>query len=179
MVAESIRTGHHRVKFPAGQPHDDARALLAQIKAMRTHVPLLAGLSEAEIEVLVSYMQAWRVPPHCELIREGAPGDCMLLLVEGSVEILKQGQNGVPQRIAVEDAGASLGEMSLIDGEPRFASCVSLEPVLLAVLDRQALDSLISQQPQLGIRLLHELLRLLNQRLRATGAQLVSALEQR
>lgn len=177
-MAEAIQAGHHHTVFPAGEIYADTRALLAQIKAMSTHVPLIAGLPAADIETLVRYMQAWRVPPHCELIREGAPGDCMLLIVEGSVEIIKQGKNGLPQRIALVGAGDTLGEMSLIDGEPRFASCMSLEPSLLAVLDRRALDDIMSQQPQLGIRLLHELLRLLNQRLRDTGAQLVSALEQ-
>jgi CRP-like cAMP-binding protein len=42
--------------------------------------------------------------------------------------------------------------MSLIDGEPRFASYVALTPVDFAVLDRQNLPRLISEEPAQGIK---------------------------
>ena len=38
----------------------------------------------------------------------------------------------------------------MIDGEPRFATCVAVEPTLVAVLDRENLARIIVEQPLLG-----------------------------
>jgi CRP-like cAMP-binding protein len=75
--------------------------------------------------------------------------------------------------LAVVGAGSTLGEMSMIDGEPRFATCVALEPTLVAVLDRESLARIIVEQPLLGAKMLMELVLMLSQRLRATSARLL------
>jgi CRP/FNR family cyclic AMP-dependent transcriptional regulator len=75
--------------------------------------------------------------------------------------------------------GKTLGEMSLIDGEPRFASCVALEPVTFAVLDRESLSRILTEEPRIGVKLMMELLMLLNQRLRSVSAQLMDCMEAR
>jgi CRP-like cAMP-binding protein len=69
--------------------------------------------------------------------------------------------------------------MSLIDGEPRFASCIALGDVEFAVLDRDALSLMIAEQPRVGVKLMMELLMLLNQRLRHVSAQLMECMEAR
>jgi CRP-like cAMP-binding protein len=81
--------------------------------------------------------------------------------------------------MGVAGPGKTLGEMSLIDGEPRFASCVTLEPTLFAVLDRAALIRVVSDEPRVGVKLLMELLLLLNQRLRSVSGELMKCLESR
>jgi CRP-like cAMP-binding protein len=67
--------------------------------------------------------------------------------------------------------------MSMIDGEPRFASCIAGEPCLLAVLSRENLARIILEQPILGAKVLMELVLMLSQRLRATSAKLVSYMD--
>ena len=124
-------------------------------------------------------MQCFRAPPGSEIIREGEAGDFMLLVLDGSVEITKQDVRGQPQVISTVGPGKTLGEMSLIDGEPRFASCVTLTVLEFAVLDRPSMSRLISEQPRLGVKLLMELLMLLNQRLRSVSAQLMDCMETR
>jgi CRP-like cAMP-binding protein len=69
--------------------------------------------------------------------------------------------------------------MSLIDGEPRFASCVALETVEIAVLDRESLSRILTEVPRIGVKLMMELLMLLNQRLRNVSAQLLTCMEAR
>jgi CRP-like cAMP-binding protein len=63
--------------------------------------------------------------------------------------------------------------MSLIDGEPRFASCVTLESSVFAVLDREALTRMLTEESRVGVKILVELLTLLNQRLRGLGNELM------
>jgi CRP-like cAMP-binding protein len=67
--------------------------------------------------------------------------------------------------------------MSLIDGEPRFASCVTLEPTCFAVLDRESLTRLVAEEPKIGVKILMELLMLLNQRLRTVSGELMKCLD--
>ena len=69
--------------------------------------------------------------------------------------------------------------MSLIVGEPRFASCVALDTVTVAVLDRESLSRLIAEEPRIGVKLMVELLMLLNQRLRSVSSQLLDCMEAR
>jgi CRP-like cAMP-binding protein len=66
--------------------------------------------------------------------------------------------------------------MSMIDGEPRFASCVALEDTLFAMLDRDSLSRIIAADPRLGIKILMELVLLLSQRLRSASGKLVDRL---
>jgi CRP-like cAMP-binding protein len=67
--------------------------------------------------------------------------------------------------------------MSLIDGEPRFASCITLEPALFAVLDRESLTRVVAEEPRIGVKILMELLMLLNQRLRSVSGELMKCLD--
>ncbi len=81
-------------------------------------------------------MEVFRAVEGVEVIREGDGGDFMLIVVEGRIEVRKQDRWNTPQLIAAIEPGRVLGEMSMIDGEPRFATCVAAQPTLVAVLDR-------------------------------------------
>jgi CRP/FNR family cyclic AMP-dependent transcriptional regulator len=155
----------------------DATGFVDKILAIIDHISLLEDFSREDIECLARYMRCCRAESGVELIREGEPGDFMLLILEGSIEIVKIDPRGLPQRRAVDGPGKILGEMSLIDGEPRFASCLTLEPSLFAVLDRDSLVQIISDEPRIGVKILMELLMLLNQRLRSVSGDLMKCLE--
>jgi CRP-like cAMP-binding protein len=113
-----------------------------------------------------------------EIIREGEGGDFMMMIVEGKVDVNKRDRWNTPQLIAQVDAGRILGEMSMIDGEARFATCVALEPTMIAVLDRESLARIIVEQPLLGAKLLMELVLMLSQRLRATSQRLLGLMDE-
>jgi CRP-like cAMP-binding protein len=163
--------------FAALQALGDATAHVDRIMEIIERIRLFEDFDRAEIELLARYMRCYRAGIGSEIIREDEPGDCMLLLLEGSVEIIKRDRRGLPRRLAVTGPGKTLGEMSLIDGEPRFASCVTLAPTLFAVLDRDALTRLVAEQTKIGVKILMELLILLNQRLRAVSGELMKCLD--
>ena len=101
----------------------------------------------------------------------------MLMTLEGRVEVFKQDRWNTPKLIAVVEAGKTLGEMSMIDGEPRFASCVAAEPCVVAVLSRENLARIILEQPILGVKILMELVLMLSQRLRQTSSKLIGMMD--
>ena len=166
-----------RNNFNAFEKLGDGHDYVSKILEVIEHIRLFEDFGHDEIAVLARYLRCYRVDHGVEIIHEGESGDFMILIIEGSVEILKIDPRGLPQRLAVAGPGKTLGEMSLIDGEPRFASCVSQEPLVFAVLDREALIRLVSEEPKIGVKILMELLMLLNQRLRSVSGELMKCLE--
>jgi CRP-like cAMP-binding protein len=155
----------------------DAMKFAAQIHALIPKCALLENFSTAEVRLLAHFMEMYRAEPGMEIIREGEGGDFMLMILEGKVDVLKRDRHNTPQLIATVDAGKTLGEMSMIDGEARFATCVATERALLAVLDRENLARIIVEQPMLGAKILMELVLMLSQRLRSTSQRLLGLLD--
>jgi len=139
---------------------------------------LLENFSPAEVLLLAHFMEMYRAEPGVEIIQEGDGGDFMLMVVEGKVEVQKRDRWNTPQTLAVVEGGRTLGEMSMIDGEARFATCGAAEPTLIAVLHRESLARIIVEQPLLGAKILMELVLMLSQRLRATSQRLLGLLDE-
>jgi CRP/FNR family cyclic AMP-dependent transcriptional regulator len=156
----------------------DAIRFSNQIHALIPKCTLLENFSTGEVRLLAHFMDVYRAEPGMEIIREGEGGDFMLLVIEGRVDVNKRDRWNTPQLIAQVEAGRALGEMSMIDGEPRFATCVALDPTLIAVLDRESLARIIVEQPLLGAKLLMELVLMLSQRLRATSERLLGLMDE-
>jgi CRP-like cAMP-binding protein len=146
--------------------------------------PLLRDFTPAEADLLGASMLLVRAQPGQLLIEEGEVSDWMMLLLRGTVDVGKRKvgleadrqEPGDTTRLAVLKEGAVLGEMSMLDGEPRYASCWALSEVEAAVLTRVAVGRLISAHPAIGAKLLVKLTQLLAQRLRNTSNQLIRTL---
>jgi len=130
------------------------------------------------VRLLAHFMEVYRAEPGMEVLREGDGGDFMLMLIEGRVEVRKRDRWNTQQLIATVEAGNTLGEMSMIDGEARFATCVAVTPVLFAALDRDSLARIIVEQPMLGAKILMELVLMLSRRLRSTGQRLLGMMDE-
>ena len=156
----------------------DATQFAGQMHALIPKCPLLENFSAAEVHLLAHFMRVYRAQPAAEIIHEGEGGDFMLMVLEGRIEVHKRDRWNTPQILASVDAGRTLGEMSMIDGEPRFATCLAAEPSLIAVLDRESLARIIVEQPLLGAKILMELVLMLSQRLRATSKRLLGLLDE-
>jgi CRP-like cAMP-binding protein len=146
---------------------------------------LLRDFTPAEADLLGASMLLVRAQPGQLLIAEDEASDWMMLLLRGTVDVGKRKigaavdlqEPGDIARLAVLKEGAVVGEMSMLDGEPRYASCWALSQVEAAVLSRAAVARLISVHPAVGAKLLVKLTQLLAQRLRNTSSQLVKALQ--
>src|SRR5262245_65421318 len=136
-----------------------------------------AEFSREDIAILAGYMNVYRAHPGEVIMAEGDGGDYMLLIVEGYVDILKKGVRHEQQHMTTVGPGMTLGEMSMIDGEPRFATCIATEPTSFAVLHRDDMAKIILDHPSLGSKILVKLVSMLSGRLRQTSARLLQYLE--
>jgi CRP-like cAMP-binding protein len=156
----------------------DATRFAGQMHALIPKCALLENFSPAEVQLLAQFMDVYRASAGTEFIREGDGGDFMLMVLEGRVEVHKRDRWNTQQLLASVEAGRTLGEMSMIDGEPRFATCLAVESTLIAVLHRESLARIIVEQPLLGAKILMELVLMLSQRLRATSQRLLGLLDE-
>ena len=151
----------------------DREALLGALR-MRPSVPILLLLNRR-----IRKFDADAID------RRAMAGEATRLLLSGTVEIVKRkvgaevdaAEPGEVTRLAVHKCGASIGEMSMLDGEPRYASCIALTDVEVAVLARSGVARLIDTQPGVGAKLLVKITQLLAQRLRNTSNQVIRLLK--
>lgn len=61
------------------------------------------------------------------ILRQGDEGDCAYIIEKGKVEILITKANGSIARVGTRGAGTIIGEMAIVDDEPRIATIVALE----------------------------------------------------
>jgi CRP-like cAMP-binding protein len=155
----------------------EGTALAQQIYDMIGHSRFFDDFSREDVQELAAFMQVFRAEPGSMIIREGDVDDYMLLIIQGKVDIVKTDKRGVIQAMTSVGPGMTLGEMSMIDGEPRFATCIAVEPTTFAVLSREAMVRIILEEPSLGAKLLIKLVTLLSQRLRQTSSTLLHYME--
>jgi CRP/FNR family cyclic AMP-dependent transcriptional regulator len=138
----------------------------------------LIQLSEAEALTVVGFMQLRRCAEGEAIIRQGDSGGSgddgfMALVVEGEVTVEALTVSRVDaQTVNVLGPGHLMGEMSLMDGAARSATCTASTEVRCAVLTRDALEALIAEEPATAAKLLSGVALRLSRRLREADGKL-------
>lgn len=92
------------------------------------------------------------------VINEGDVGESLFILLQGRVKIYATDDNGREITYGNIDAGDYFGEMSL-DGGPRSASVITLEPSICAVVTRSSVRDHMSLQPEFAMELVAQVIR--------------------
>lgn len=103
------------------------------------------------------------------IFSEGAPGDKVYLIIDGSVRISRQVPGIGEEALAVLKAGDYFGEMALIDDFPRSADARTHESCRLFVITKEHLADLLFVDRDLAYDLLWSFVRTLAGRLRETN----------
>ena len=86
------------------------------------------------------------------IIRQGDRGDSLFLIQTGEVHVLLEVE-GASAGVAVSGPGKFFGEMSLMTGDPRSATCVAQTDVTCWVLDAAVLRPVLVAQPAIAEKL--------------------------
>lgn len=147
-----------------------------ELLEMMERIEFLADMKWREVELLAGYMQAYEAHPGCIVFREGESGSYMGLLVRGRIQIRKETGDAHDTVVSIEGRGRLIGEMALIDGEPRSATCEVTEQATLLLLTRDNFTRLAEEHPQLAYKLLLRISKLISRRLRLTSGRLIDHL---
>ena len=104
------------------------------------------GLTFEQADQIIKAMVPVSAKPGMVVMREGERGRGLLVLLEGSAEVLKQGRDGGEVPIASVEAPTVLGEMSLITERPHSATVRALTACTLQLLPRSLFDGLIKSE---------------------------------
>jgi CRP-like cAMP-binding protein len=151
-------------------------AFKEQICEMIADSRLFMDLDWKDIEAMANYVQCYEVSTGTIIFKEGDPGSYMCLLVKGEVEIFKYDQQGKPHRIVQISHGRTVGEMSIIDGEPRSATCIASQASVILLLTKDSYARIIHDRPVLAVHILSRIAKLVSQRLRGASGKLVEYL---
>lgn len=112
-------------------------------------VPLFAGLSKRELELVASIADEVDVDAGVDLTKEGARGAEFMVIAEGSADVRRRG-------CAVNrlETGDFLGEIALISGEPRTATVTTTAPSRLLVVTSKDFKRLLRETPTLQGKIL-------------------------
>ncbi len=176
MVDDPIQTPQN-VLLSTLERVGEGTALAQQIYEKIGHSKFFADFTREDVGRLTEFMNVYRAESGQVIIREGDIDDYMLLIIQGSVDISKTDSHGAQQPMTSAGPGATLGEMSMIDGEPRFATCTVTDPTTFAVLSRDSMVQIILEEPGLGAKVLIKLVTLLSRRLRHTSSNLLHYME--
>lgn len=145
---------------------------MSKVGEVLARMRLFDGMSEEDLQQVEKLVFVNRFNGGDVVCREGDNSDFMCFVVRGKLEISKHGAEGKEVVIAHLRAGDSLGEMALVDHEPRSASVQAVEDSTVIVLTRKGFEHLRKRSPGAANVVLENIARLLSSNLRRTSAQL-------
>ena len=136
---------------PRGRPPDRGR--LALLRDCR----FFAGFDCEHLEGVLERMSERVLADREVVCAAGTPGDALYVVAEGTVEVtVRRDTRSV--RLGVLGPGKVFGEVALVDGGPRSATCAGLGDAIVLELDREAFGTLAEAYSPLSLRLLEALI---------------------
>lgn len=126
----------------------------AQTAKSLRQVPLFRQLDDAALADLAGLIKTEEYSAGTYLFRAGDAANAMFLIRSGRVHIMLSDTEGREVMLADLRSGEFFGELALLDGKPRSANAVLVEPSTLAVLSRATLLSFIDRRPGISLELL-------------------------
>jgi CRP-like cAMP-binding protein len=116
------------------------------------NLPLLSACSQRELQKVARVTDEVEVEANATLMEQGQLAREAFVIVSGTAEVRRDGT-----KVAVVGPGECVGELALLDHQPRSASVVSLEPMTLLVIPSTAFTALLDDAPGLSRKLLGSL----------------------
>jgi CRP/FNR family transcriptional regulator, cyclic AMP receptor protein len=116
-----------------------------------------APLTEDTVRAIAASGVVRQFPKNAIIINEGEHGDSLFIVLSGKVKVYASNEAGKEVVIAFHGAGEYVGEMSL-DGSPRSASVMTMEPTTCAVVSRAHFREFILAHPDFALHLIEMLI---------------------
>lgn len=142
---------------PAGQAIDAINIKATNIQVNLRKIPLLAKLTAEEMSRVKENLRIKRFARRDMVIRKGSPGDSLLFLLSGKMQVVDVTEDGRIIGLRMLSEGDFFGEIAVIQGSVRSASVVAMSEVLVAFLPSEITLHLFSHSPSVANHMLHRL----------------------
>ena len=116
--------------------------------------PFFAGLGHDAVQAIAALCTTRYLARAEVLFLKGEPGDALYALRCGQVRIATSMDDGRHVTLNILGSGDVFGEIALLDGQPRTADAIALEPCELFVVQRRDFLALLEREPSLAIRVI-------------------------
>jgi CRP-like cAMP-binding protein len=106
-------------------------------------IDLFAGLTDADLSLLVQSSAVLDYPPEARIVRSGDQGTSLFVILEGAVSVRRN-----DSVLAELEPGGFFGEMALLTGDPRKADVIAKTHATCLVVDREAFKMLMENNPR-------------------------------
>jgi CRP/FNR family transcriptional regulator, cyclic AMP receptor protein len=124
-----------------------------------SNIPLFHGLNERQIKNLAKRFSELNYAEGDVIVAQGKIGVGLFVIESGRVEVLRERIDGTKVLIEVLGPGSFFGELSLLDEEPRTASCVAIEPAKCLAITRLDFLEVLKEDIDIPILMMKELAR--------------------
>lgn len=138
-------------------------------KLLLNGVPIFAGLNERALQIFLEHAKELVVPAEGLIAQEGETNDCMFLIEEGEVSIIKNFNTPNPVKLATLGPGQCFGEMCVLETQPRFATAQAAGPCTVVRVPTTSFFQLYQKAPEQYCVILLNIARDLSKRLRQLG----------
>jgi CRP/FNR family cyclic AMP-dependent transcriptional regulator len=119
----------------------------------------LALLDHGEYDTLDAIGVPRSFPRGALLMFERESSERVMILLAGRAKVSRAGADGQELLLSIRDPGDVVGELGFIDGKPRIASVIALEPVQALVIPAQAFRTYLETTPRVAVTLLEVITR--------------------
>ena len=144
------------------------------IRDMLLDCGLFDTLLPSDFLAVAGYFSITDIEKGEAVFAEGDAGTFMCIIQQGTVSVQKLNSEGQQVEIATLRRGRAFGEMAVLDGERRSASCIAATSCQLLNLGRDSLDKMLDEAPKIAAKIIRALAISLSRRLRMVDGQLLS-----
>ena len=149
--------------------------MIEEVIEMMGSIPMFDKVASGQLRIIAAHMDIIQLHARGLLFSEGHNSDYMCFVVAGTLEVLKQSDNGKRVKVSTLSRGRSIGEMALLDTFPRSATVIAETECTLLTISRDSFDKILERHPRAGISFLKSIARVLSLHLRRASGQLADA----
>jgi len=135
-------------------------------------VPIFSELPQEALDWLSEKAQRRQHPRGTIVLAEGQPGAELFVIESGRAKVFVSNADGKELVLYHAGPGDYIGELSILDSQPRSASVQTLEKTSLLVLNQSDFKELLSSDPEFSLSIIQTLtskLRIATNQVRSLG----------
>jgi len=169
LPSELLEASRHRPRRASRPGLDEVRSVVTGDTPMLRILPIFNELDDAELSALTTRMRRHELPRGEIVFTEGEPGASCFITVWGAVEVSVTRRE--KHQLAILGPGKMFGQVALIDGGLRSATCKVRETAVLLELDIATMAQIFEEGGPIAFKLLIAMLRMLCGTVRGASAE--------
>jgi len=127
------------------------------MKHLIKQVPLFTDLAEEDLDTITKHATRRQFKKNTIILNEGDATDSLYIVEKGKAKAFLTSQNGREIILGMIGEGSCFGEVALLDGEPRSAHVMTLEPSEFLIIAHDDFQQCLKDNINIAVKLLSAL----------------------